>query len=174
MQLLSLSFEIQLVTKDSIRQQDLKKYLDVDNKVILVLFEYPFETLFLGGQFSIFKQSCSTSWFTQKEKCSTLGITILHHGDDCESLQNWTNLSFTLNFHFLLCVLEYHKRCSVWSSLVGIDRHWIDCHYPPHSLPPPSSRRGIFYCMRIAEKREPNVLRGICGRPSRHQITIDL
>lgn len=48
-------------------------------------------------------------------------------------MENWTNLSFSQ--FSLFVVWWYHKRCSVWSSLVGIDSwHWIDCHYPEHSL----------------------------------------
>ena len=99
-QSLSLSFEIQLVTKDRIRRQDPKKDFDADPQCQSCLFWMSCWVVVGGGQFSILKQSCSTYWFTQKEKCSTLGITILHHGDDCEKFAELNKSLFHTQFSF--------------------------------------------------------------------------
>ena len=115
-----------------IRRQDLNNFFSFHNVAIawcvgvFVVFDN-FNTKFVPLPDSL-----------KGEKCSTL---IPHQNDKWWKIEQ---ISLSHNFPFLVA-WWYHKRCSVWSSLVGIDRHWIDCHYPPHSL----SRRRIFYILIV-------------------------
>ena len=113
---------------------------------------------------TILKPSCSTFWFTQKEKCPTLIIVILHHHNDGD--ENFSKLKKSFSQFSFSCVPVSQRMPSLelpgWNRQ-ALNRVSLSATFTP---PPP----GIFHCMRIAETRDPNVLGGISGRPSRQQI----
>ena len=80
--------------------------------------------LLLGVGGTILKQSCSTSWFTQREKCSTLEITILHHNDYGGNFAKFNkSLSLSHNFSFLLCasITKDAQFGAPWLESTGIE-----------------------------------------------------